>query len=173
MWIKEFPALPPGPERNLRGTILWLRPSLLPTSLRVKPGRSWWCPRPGSSVPAGAAPRWTGTNFCSKIQTSGRRRTRNLSRSGTRGRTAPSSEEQKLRVDSLQQWVCVRVWEWLVCVCEVGEQVLLSGCHDALPRSAPPACPGWTGKCRKMNVKPPRTRSKEDRIWDDSAFKIK
>lgn len=63
-------SLPPGPGHNWRGTILGLHPSLPPTSLRAEPGPPWWYPRPRSSVPAGAAPRWTGTNFCSTIQTS-------------------------------------------------------------------------------------------------------
>ena len=63
-------SLPPGPGRNWRGTILCLHPSLPPTSLRAEPGPPWWYPRPRSSVPAGAAPRWTGTNFCSTLPTS-------------------------------------------------------------------------------------------------------
>ena len=94
-------SVPPGPGRNWRGTILCLHPSLPPTSLRAEPGPPWWYPRPRSSVPAGAAPRWTGTNFCSTLPTSPERlvtrcppaaRSRNTTFPNRLGVSGPRSE---------------------------------------------------------------------------------
>lgn len=71
-WLNQFTVfpLPPAPGHNLKETILGLHLSLLPTSLQAEIAPPWSSPRHRKSIPVDAALHWTGTEFCSMIQTS-------------------------------------------------------------------------------------------------------